>query len=351
MPATATRTDPALEAAVNEVLRTCGFQLPADNTPAAHLAAALSAAPAGTVDLSSYPPNAPTVAGGDLTVDLFLRNPARVQRALQDLTRERFIADFIFSPGPTATGGAVLYDRVVGQTLYMDRDVQAIEPGNEFPILTVGEEEPRVAPTVKWGGAAMVTREAVLRDNRDVLGRQLLRLRNTIVRKVDTVAVAVYRAAPVQSLVAAALWTATATSEIDGDLEEARTMIDDADMGYVADTVMIHPRTRTLIKRNKPIRDLLRNGGGTGGNATSPMLSRDLAGLLGFDNWIVSNRVPDTEVHVLQRRVIGSISDEAPLSSEVIPEPRRQRTVVQADRLTVPYVTDPKAGVIITGIR
>lgn len=292
---------------------------------------------------SPYPPAPPTVNGREMTVDRFLREPAYVQRALEDLARERFIADYIFAQGPAAPSGSVLYDQVTEAMLYAERDIQEIEPGAEFPLLTFGESAPLVATVKKWGGAFDITDEARDRNRFDVVARNLRMTTNTVIKKMDTVAVAALNAAPLIAQTASGDWT-TAGTDIIADLETAKSAIDQADLGYVADTVLLNPAQRLDIRKDADIRAALPREN----TAVNPVLSSDLAGLLGL-NYIVSNRVPAGTVYVFQRQIIGSRSDEQPLTSEVVPDRKRQMTRVQEWRKVVPYVTDPKACVRITG--
>lgn len=291
---------------------------------------------------SMYPPGPPAVSGNLITVESFLRNPTRVQRTVDALTLQRFLADSIFSSGD-AQGGAVIYDEVSAGEWFTTRDAQAIEAGSEFPIVDVGELAPKVARVLKWGGAAVLTYESVRRDNRDVLNRQLTKLRNTIIRKVDTVAIAALDA-KLPTMAASGSW-ATAGTDIMTDLETARAAIDDADLGYTADTVIINPTQRIGVKKNAGIRAALPREA-VGGNLIS---AKDLNGLLGFDNWYVSNRQPAGTVKVLASKIVGSIRDEMALYSRTIDQADRERWLVQAARITVPIITDPLAGINITG--
>jgi hypothetical protein len=289
-----------------------------------------------------YPPGGPVVAGNLITVDSFLRNPSRVQRVVENLALNRFVADLIFANGD-AQGGAVIYDQVTGSDLFTDRDVQAIEPGSEFPIVDVGEVSPKVAAVTKWGGAALITYETRRRDNRDVLNRDLTRLRNTIIRKVDTVAMAALAAAPVTTQVASGDWTTT--GDIIGDLETARSAIEDVDLGYEADTIIINPSQRIDVRKNAGLRAALPREAAAG----NPVTTTDLNGLLNFPNWVVTNRVPAGTIWVLNAKVVGSQRDELALYTRVVDQPDRERTLVQAARVTVPIITDPLAAVKITG--
>lgn len=292
---------------------------------------------------SPYPPASPTVTGTTVSVDLWLQQPAYVQRAIEDLTNERFIADLVFAVGPPAPAGSVLYDQVTAAMLYAERDIQEIEPASEFPLLTFPGAVPLVAEVKKWGGAFFVTDEQRTRNRFDVLRRNLLLTTNTVIRKMDTVAIAALNAAPLLSQGASGDWS-TAATDIVSDVQTAKYAIVNQDMGYEADTVLLNPAQALDIRKDADIRAALPRES----TANSPLFSDDLNGLLGL-NWIESNKVPAGTVYVLQRGVVGSRSDEQPLTSEVIPDRRKQITYVQAWRKVVPYVTDPKAALKITG--
>jgi hypothetical protein len=296
--------------------------------------------------VSMYPPTAPRYNpdGLTVTVDLFLNSPPRVQRALDAMTLNRFIADELFAAGPQATGGAVVFDQLTSTgEFFTERDVEAIAPGAEFPIVSEGVAEPLVARVTKWGAAGIVTYEEIDRDRRDVLARLLVKIRNTIVRKVDSVALATLDRAPVQTMTASGAWNNAGTDVI-GDLEAARVMIDEQDMGYTADLCIINPRTKLDLKRNPGIREALPRE-----NMGANLLGgADLGQLLGF-RWAISNRVPAGTIWVTSAKVVGSISDEVPLYSRVIDEPRNERRLIMAGRRVVPFITDPRAAVRITG--
>ena len=294
---------------------------------------------------TTYPPAPPTIDGqGRITVEQFLKTPTRVQRTIADLTAERYLAERIFGSG-TAEGGAVVYDQLVASdSLYTDRDVQAIEPGSEFPLMGEGESAPKVAAVSKWGGAGIVTYEAARRDNRDVLNRKLTRIRNTIVRKVDTVAIAALNAAPINGAVGTD-WSATATRDAIGDVARATNVIDNLDLGYVADTVLINPIQELELFLDKNIRDALPKENPN----TNPIASGRVSGLMGL-TWYASNRVPLGTAYVLASTQAGSLHDELPLYSRVVDQPERERYLIQAARVTVPVVTDPLAVYRLTGL-
>jgi hypothetical protein len=296
------------------------------------------------IALPPTPPAPPSVdANGIITISALLQNPARVRRVVQNLAYQRFIADVIFAGGPQATGGAVLYDQIDTNDLFLSRDVQPIAPGGEFPDLTDVIPVPKLAAVGKWGGRAKITDEQRDRNAYDVLVRELTKLRNTIVRKVDNVAIAALNAAPIQAMTGAD-WTNTANDPL-AQLVAARQLVDEIDMGYEADTVLINPiqeadfLSRSDIRRAlnpAPSEDAIIRGGNVG-----QILSFEI---------LKSNRVPAGTAYVMQRKIVGGISDEVPLNTKTYREEEIESTWIQGSRRLVPYVTDPLACVKITSV-
>lgn len=290
-----------------------------------------------------FPPDPASVTGNAITVDLFLRDPVRVQRTIEQLANLRFVADVIFSAGPAIPGGSMIYDQITDQgQIFLDRDVQEIEPGGDFPILNALEQGPLVAIAKKYGGEVFLTYEEIRRDRRDVLGRRLTQLRNTIVRKVDRLAMAALRAAPIIAQAASADWS-TASTDIVRDLAVAKNAISRLELGYMADTVLIHDDQELDLVTDKDIRDALPRERDNGLIRTG-----NVGRLMGLD-FITTSQVSAGEVIVLQRKVAGGISDEVPLYTKPIDDERKERTYLHGARIPAIYVTDPKAVVRITG--
>lgn len=151
---------------------------------------------AGTYPLPvSHPFGPPVVTGTSITVEAMLNQPTRITRMVMDLTRERFIADRIFTNGGGVTGGAVVYDAAQENDLYTNRDIEQVEPAAEFPLVTTDQTAPEVATVEKWGAKVFITDEA--RDRNDSAGftKLIRQMSNTIVRKLNQRAVAALEAA------------------------------------------------------------------------------------------------------------------------------------------------------------
>ena len=309
--------------------------------------------------ITPFPQPSPTISGVDVTASVFLRNPARVQKAITDFTVQRFVMDRIFSQGPTATGGAVVYDQVTGTFFFLDRDVQEVRPGSRFPILAGGEQLPSVAVVRKLGGEVMLTDEAVRRDNRDLVGREIRRLGNNVVRYVDASAVAALNAAPIYTMTASGSWS---TADVLADIATGAEMIYGPDLGYVPDTILINPGNHAAMIKNTSLRSYLpreninmtaaRMGADhepTGATIANPIFGGFLNMLEGLTIYL-TNRVPLGTTYLLQSKQVGSYSEEIPEYYKTIYEPREETTYIHGARITVPYVTDPLACCKITGI-
>lgn len=297
------------------------------------------------MSITPFPQANPTVSGANLTVSVFLNTPVRVQRAITDFTRQRFIMDKIFRQGPTATGGAVVYDVVTSLFFYLDRDIQEIRPGSEFPILNGAEQLPSVAVVRKLGGEVMLTDEAVRRDNRALLSREMTRLGNNIVRYVDAAAIAALNAASILTSTASGAWATNAT-DIISDLATAAELIYGPDFGYQPDTLIVNPVNHMGMVKNTTLRSALPREDTRPNN---PIFGGYINMLEGIDI-LLTNRVPAGTAYLLQKMQAGNYSEEVPTYAKVIRDDRTETSYIHGARVTVPYVTDPLSVCKITGI-
>jgi hypothetical protein len=293
-----------------------------------------------------YPGAAPTVNGDKITVEQWMKNPTMLRRTLESMASQRWIADFIFSSGD-AMGGAVIYDQLTAQDLYpATGDVGEIAPGDEFPMVDTSDPTPKVAKVAKRGLMTKVTYETVRRNDRDTFARALVKLRNALVRKVDTVAFATLDAEPLIPFVTAATVMSNAAADPINDFLGAIKVVDEADLGYHVDTVILNPAEAYKLVGRKDVRDALPREN----TAINPILSRQLAGFLNIPNWVISNRQTAGKARLLQAKVCGSQRDEIPFYSRNIDKPENEAWFVQAARVTVPVITDPKSIVELRGL-
>src|SRR6476659_10222312 len=124
----------------------------------------------------AHPLGPPTVSGTTFSVDLALNNPTRVTRTLMDLTLQRFFADRVFTNSGGVSGGAVVYDELLANDLYLNSDIAYVNPGDEFPMVVGQRRAPKVAEVEKWGGKFFVTVEARDRNDASVFVRHMRQL-------------------------------------------------------------------------------------------------------------------------------------------------------------------------------
>jgi hypothetical protein len=180
-----------------------------------------------------YPFSVPAAnSDGTFTIDFLLQQPSRVTRSLANLAAQRFYVDQVFAAAGPITGGAVIYEQLQDNQLYLQRDVGKVQPGDEFPVVTDQRGKVLTAQVDKFGGKFPVTDEARRRNQSGPVVTAITRLANTITRKTQQRALAELAAA-----ITANNRTATGTSW------KAATTVTDANRtgltGPISDLTMI----------------------------------------------------------------------------------------------------------------
>ncbi len=292
-----------------------------------------------------HPLGPPTISGTNITVDMMLNQPTRVTKMIMDLTLQRFIADRVFASAGGVSGGAVIYDEAVLNDLYTNRDVERVEPGMEFPIITSERPQPKVAIVEKWGGKVWIADETRDRNNTAAFTNQIRQLANTVVRKINQRAIEVLEASITAS----------------GQTAVGRNWSIATDVG---------PDASASTRQNLPFRDFalaqkLADTQELGVNYTLWILNpteymnlvvlygaaglREVLRSVGIDIY-VSNRVAVGTAYVVAGTTTGEMRMEKPLGTETWREPNRERTWVQSSVRPVMYVTNPYAVLKFTGL-
>ena len=198
----------------------------------------------------------------------------------------------------------------------------------------------------RYGGEVDLSFASVRRNDTSAYRRKVQQLANTVLRKANRVAVAALdRDTDIPTLAIGTDWNQAPADPL-GDLATAQSMIDDSDMGYLSNTVLINPQDALTLRKRKDIRDALPRE-----NADlNPVLSRDLAGLLDLQ-FIKSSFVTKGTGWLVSRENLGTYADEeGGLKADTYDEKHRHVHVLQAWRTFVPVVTDPFAAVKLTGL-
>lgn len=294
-----------------------------------------------------YPLALPTVSGTNISVDLLLNEPTRITRYLSDLTLKGYWADKVFSPGGGVSGGAILYTQLTTNDLFTapGRDVQNVEPGAEFPIVTFERPVPLVEPVQKIGGKYFVTDEARDRNDPMMLQQGAQRLANVIHRRIHDLAVSKIDA-QITALGGSAQtasgndWSAVITGGASqtnatgwpaADFSKVQLLADNKELGVTFDTWILNPTNATEFKIAY-------------GNAWQEVLA---------DNgitFVVTPRVAVGTAYVFESGQVGQMRLEKPLSTETWREEATERTWVQSSIRPVLVITNPYGIAKVSGL-
>jgi hypothetical protein len=336
--ATSGRMDP-------ELLRMQGI-LSAERFSAARFepvaAPPVAAAPfAGAV---SYPLGPPAISGSTFTIDLALQNPTRVLTPMVlDLTRQRFFVDRIFTSAGGVSGGAVIYDITVAPDYYADRDIQRVEPGSEFPIVSFSRRAPAAAVPEKWGGKFYFTDEARDRNQNTEFARAMRQLANTIVRKINQRGVQLLEQFITANsrTVAGVSWGAVNTTYAAGsnwplfparDFAKADLVAEQEEMGMDYNLWILNPAEMFNLE-------------GIYGDRLGALLdSYDI-------DIFVTNRVTAGTAYAVAEGEVGEMRIESPLQTETWRDPNgKQQTWVQSSVRPLMYANNGFAVLKFTGL-
>lgn len=289
-----------------------------------------------------YPFGPASVSGTSVTVDLMLQQPTRISAYLSDLSLQRFFANRIFSNNGGVTGGGLVYDQLTTNDLYTVRDVQNVEPGAEFPLVDTQRTAPLFAPVEKFGGKFFITDEARDRNDQNAFRIQSNKLANTIVKKINTKAIAALDASVTAFTQTATgnSWSAYQPQGSSASLPSASPAADFAKAQLAADSAELGVNYNLWIVNPAQMASL------------RTIYGTALSGLLADNNVSVvpTNRVAAGTAYVVDEGMVGELRYEKALSTETWREQGTQRTWVQADVRPVFAVTNPLSVLKFTGL-
>jgi hypothetical protein len=303
----------------------------------------------------SYPPPPPTLSSELLSIHRLLQSPTQILRRLRTLAELRFVSDQILTQRFRSSGGAVLYE--VSEAILNTRIPKAVSAGAEYPRDTPGTGTSATAAVKKWGQAVFLSDEEIKRSiyAGDAVDRALRKLLNSVISKVDAVALAAVASAVTQTQAAGATW-ANASATIYRDIELAAADIRALNQGYQPDTLLISDEKYALMLSDPVIASLRRRE-----TSENPIYGGEIDRIGKFK--VVPAPVgslPTDDAWVLDSRQLGGMADEttvdpgytvAEMGVQVQTRrvPERDGWDLQARRLTVPLVQEPNAGIRITG--
>ena len=294
---------------------------------------------------------------GALTKDelqFLLKSPRLIARRLADLTKEKFLADYLLSGRYDATGGGVFYETET-EDLYTDEDPEAIEPGGEYPLITLDDGVPSAARTVKWGQGIIFTDEKVTREGRQYVEKGLKRIGNTIVRHTDRAGWGVISSRVTTTHAASSAWDTAGVMM--RDILTIQNQRANLATGLELDVAVLPgDKFANLIGILVDDKALPREQANIVLTGSIPVNAYGLT-------WLTSQHITGTDPWLFDVDQLGGMADEKILSPEFAPagntgvEGSTERAsqagkdgyLVRGRRNTVAVVTEPLAGVRLTG--
>lgn len=314
----------------------------------------------------TYPTLSPTPTGTPAEVHAFLKSPTLVARRLRTLLDQKFISDFLLRQRLLAEGGAIMYE--TGETIYAADAPEAVNPGAEYPLTVMTAGELAAAKVVKWGLDTEIYDETIKRLRMATVERTLLKLANSVVRHVDTVALAAIASKVTRTFDATGggnpgAWTSA--EAIIGGVLQAKAVTEELLEGFDLGVVVLKPTQFAKVQTQLLTSGLLPQESG------NQILSGTGAfGYLGL-TWTTSTFVPVADPMLIDAEQLGGMADEDIQSpgytkigntagnggglvgletkvNRLNGSDDRDGYRPRARRVTTPVVLEPSAGVRIT---
>ncbi|WP_394254713.1 phage major capsid protein [Pseudoclavibacter helvolus] len=299
----------------------------------------------------TYPVAHPT---GTLTKEqlhLFLANKQLIARRLADLTKMKFIADWLLQGRFDATGGGIFYE--TGEPVFASDDPEAIAPLGEYPLVVLEDGTIASAKTDKWGLDTIVSDEKIARQGRVPVDRGILRVGNSIIRYVDRVAMAVIASRVSSTFTSAGTWT-TAGNAVESILT-IQAERSELGLGFELDTVVLRPaQYARIIGMLIDDKALPRESGETAIQGNLPVNALGLT-------WATTPHFQGANPLLVDRDNLGGMADEKlggpgyasagdfGVEAKSIRDDDTEGYKLRGRRVTVPVVTEPLAGVQLLG--
>jgi len=271
---------------------------------------------------------------------------------MRTLAEQRLIATSILTGREAVSGGAISFEQNEG--LYADRPVEAVSPGGEYPLTTVGDGTAQLAKVVKWGQDTFVTDEAAKRKAMSAVDKALLKLINTAAKNVDTVALAAIASSVTQTQAAAAAWSAASGTQILRDILTAKASLSALNQGYEADTLIVNDASWAYLASDQVLINAIARE--TQSNAVVTGNFELIAGL----RIMRTPNLPASGAWIVDSSQLGGIATEdlggnyqsvdGILESKTIRDEDNDQWRLRARAVAVPYINEPNAAIRITGI-
>lgn len=308
--------------------------------------------------MASYTYPVPHDEGTLTTEELhrILKSPRLVAAKVAELSKLGFIADYLLTSKLNAQGGGVYYETgSSAEDLFAGADPEALDPLTGYPLVLMDDGKASAVRTTKWGLGTRFSDEKLAREGQSYFNRGVQRISASVIRHVDTVAMAVIASKITDSYTAPSPWT-TAGAVAESLFAAAQERAELA-TGLELDTVVLPPaKWAKLIGMLIDDKALPREAGNI------VMTGREPVDALGF-TWTTSPNYKGANLLLVDRDNLGGMADEDIKSpdwskgqsgnvesfSGRLPHKEGDGYEAAARRVTVPVVLDPLAGLNIEG--
>jgi hypothetical protein len=307
--------------------------------------------------MATYPPAGLSYSDPNLTASRFLANPAFVARRIQDLGELRYVGTLLLTGRQDTTGGAVGYETVEG--MFADKVPETVAPGSEYTMTTIGDGPAGLARVVKSGQDTLVTDEAIKRRNMDPVEKGLRKLVNSQGKAIDGSVISLIASAVTATSAATALWTAASGTAILRDVLKAKASVASQNLGYEPNVLLVDDMTAAYLASDPIVSAAMARE-----DRSNPIYSGRFPVIAGLE--IVTAPTANlpgavgTKAWVLDTRQLGFIATEDLgggyqqagdlVQSKVMRVDENDAWRLRARANFAPVVTDPLAGIAITGV-
>lgn len=253
-------------------------------------------------------------SGDVITVDSMIKDPTWLQqRTLENLDGTDLVKA-IFRNGGT-NDGVVAYREAAAP--FLNDDSSVVAEFAEIPVADLNQGAVKKLVSEKTGLAVRISREMVRKNQIDQVNLRQNALQNTMVKNGVEAAVRAFSAASVQTLGVSLDWQNTKAHPM-LDIRTAKRKIntakapgrDDALMGYKADTLLASPATIDLLLFHEEVQKFYNGNAAVENPVYKGITPQVIAGLRVIESvWL-----PDNEMYVLQKEVVGFESTVDPLT-------------------------------------
>lgn len=291
--------------------------------------------------------------GQRMLVSTLIKQPAVVPARILEMSAQMFLVDAVLRPGPPAPSGVVLYSE--STPLFADDSSSVVEEFGEIPVIGSSLGQPKTVRAVRRGMALKISQDMIDEENFDAVQLRMTQIRNTMRRDWEDAFLGALLSNPaVQTVAATTVWSSS-SSTIRKDTNAARFAIENAaadaagnqKFNFEADTLIISTQTKTdFLDSNEVALPYTGNIADQNLLYTGKLPNQ----FIGLDV-LVSWRLPAHKAVVMQRKVVGGVSDRRPLRATNLYEHQPTETWrSDVTRASAIFVDQPLAACVITGV-